>query len=119
MSGFRGLVHEDGCIALAPITISGSAEVTIQEPTSKKIESDARETRRESVSEGTILLCEAALDSSHTQGRGDGASASKQRAVTTTLSSDSVFLVSGRCLIDIPERTEITCVIFAIWREPI
>jgi hypothetical protein len=119
VSGFRGLVHEDGCIALAPITMSGSPEVTIQEPTSQKRESDAREMPRGSVSEGAFLVGETALHSSHTKGRGEGASTSKQRAVTITLNRESVLLVSGRCIIDIPERTEISCAVFAIWREPI
>ena len=102
---------------LAPITISGSPEVTIRVPDCQETESDASDARPGSVPQGSLLLGETGPDSR--KGHKGGVPESKQRSIPITLSTDCVFLVSGRCLIDLPERTETACAVFAIWREPI
>ena len=43
----------------------------------------------------------------------------EQRSVKVTLRTDCVFMISGRCLITLPEKTKVACAVFGVWRESI
>ena len=43
----------------------------------------------------------------------------KQRTTTIIFKVDSIYMISGRCSISVPDDTKLVCVMLCMWRKPV